>query len=275
MKNFRRYAEEIHQQLALQSPPLAVKMLESLEDIPEDAKRPKKDFGVCLAQCQAFAFAERYGMSITVLKEDMWCPEPVIGYGLEEPPGFFLEGRNRYPDGVESLEAGANWARDFPRFEVGKYIGIASAPLATAGFEPDLVLIYCNALELTRLLLGTAYQDGRDITSQLSGHSGCVYAVVPSMQTGECYVSVPCMGIRQYGGCQDDKMVFTVPIAKLEALIVGLKQPGTGDMPVKIRTRAEYTLEDNYAELARLMGMKKADGSKIVGKPMGERLPWE
>jgi len=275
MKDFRSYAEEIHKQLALQSPPLAVKMLEKVEDIPEGAKRPKKDFGVCLAQCQAFAFAERYGMSITALKEDMWCPEPVIGYGLEEPPRYFLEGRNRYPDGVETLEAGANWARGLPRFEVGKYVGIVSAPLATAGFEPDLVLIYCNALELTRLLLGIAYKDGKDITSRLSGHSGCVYAVVPSMQTGECYVSVPCMGIRQYGGCQDDKMVFTVPRGKLEALILGLKQPGTGDMPVKIRTRAEYTLEDSYAELARLMGMKKADGSEIVGKPIGERLPWE
>ena len=62
MKNFRGYAEEIHKQLALQSPPLAVKMLEKVEDIPEGAKRPKKDFGVCLAQCQAFAFAERYGI---------------------------------------------------------------------------------------------------------------------------------------------------------------------------------------------------------------------
>ena len=108
MKNFPRYAEEIQRQLALQGLSLAVKMLEKGEDIPEGAKRPKKDFGVCLAQCQAFAFAERYGMSIAMLKEDMWCPEQVLGYGLEEPPRYFLEGRNRYPDDVESLEAGAN-----------------------------------------------------------------------------------------------------------------------------------------------------------------------
>ena len=172
-------------------------MLEKVGDIPEGANRPKKDFGVCLAQCQAFAFAERYGMSIAMLKEDMWCPEQVLGYGLEEPPKYFLEGRNRYPDDVESLEAGANWARDFPRFEVGKYVGIVAAPLAIANFESDLILIYCNSVQLTRLLLGIAYKDGRDINSRLSGHAGCVYAVVPSMQTGECYVSVPCMGNRQ------------------------------------------------------------------------------
>lgn len=275
MKNFPRYAEEIQKQLALQGLSLAVKMLEKGEDIPEGAKRPKKDFGVCLAQCQAFAFAERYGMSIAMLKEDMWCPEQVLGYGLEEPPKYFLEGRNRYPDDVETLEAGANWARDFPRFEVGKYVGIVAAPLAIANFESDLILIYCNSVQLTRLLLGIAYKDGRDINSRLSGHAGCVYAVVPPMQTGECYVSVPCMGNRQYGGCQDDKMIFTVPREKLETLVLGLKQSGTGEIPVKIWTRAEYTLGDSYAELARLMGMKRADGSEIVGKPFGERLPWE
>lgn len=275
MENFRGYAEEIQKQLALQSPPIAVKMLETEQDVPEGAKRPKRDFGVCLAQCQAFAFAERNGMSIAMLKEDMWCPEPVIGYGLEEPPEYFIQGRNRYPDDVETLEAGANWARAFPRFETGKYVGIVSAPLAMAGFEPDLVMIYCNALKLTRLLLGIAYKDGRDITSRLSGHSGCVYAVVPPMETGECYVSAPCMGMRQYGGCQDDKMTFTVPRAKLETLTLGLQQPGTGGIPVKIWTPAEYTMGNSYAKLARLMGMKKADGSEIVGKPFGERVPWE
>lgn len=32
---------------------------------------------------------------------------------------------------------------------------------------------------------------------------------------------------------------------------------------------------DSDVELARPMGMKKADGSEIVGKPFGERVPWE
>jgi uncharacterized protein (DUF169 family) len=51
MKEFRSCAEEIQQQLSLQSLPFAMKLLEKGEDIPEGAKRPKKDFGVCLAQC--------------------------------------------------------------------------------------------------------------------------------------------------------------------------------------------------------------------------------
>ena len=70
-------------------------------------------------------------------------------------------------------------------------------------------------------------------------------------------------------------MGFTIPAARLEDLVFGLQQPATGELPAQIRMRAEYALTESYAELARLMGMKKADGSDIVGKPYGERLPWE
>jgi len=58
MNEFHSYAEEIQRQLALQSSPLAVKMLEKEEDTPEGAKRPKRDFKVCLSQCQVFAIVE-------------------------------------------------------------------------------------------------------------------------------------------------------------------------------------------------------------------------
>jgi uncharacterized protein (DUF169 family) len=267
------YAERINRQLQLTSFPFAVKLLEREEDIPEGAQRPKRDFGTCLSTCQGFSMSRRYGMSIAMLKEDMWCPEPVIGYGLAEPPKYFLNGYNRYPEGVETLEAGANWAREFPRFKVGKYVGIVSAPLMAANFKPDLVIIYCNSAQLLRLLLGIAYKDGRDVTSRFSGHAACVYAVVPAIQTGKCQVSVPCRGDRCRAGTQDDEMIFTIPRKKLEDLILGLEHEGTGKIPTRFSMIPEYRLSVSYAKLARLMGMKKADGTEIKG--FTESAPYE
>lgn len=271
--NFRKYSEQIARQIRPTSFPIAVKMLEKEEDIPEGAQRPKKDFGTCLTACQGFSMSRRYGMSIAMLKEDMWCPEPVIGYGLAEPPKYFLNGHNRYPDGVETLEAGANWAREFPRFKTGKYVGVLSAPLMTANFEPDLIMIYCNSAQLLRLLLGIAYRDGRDIVSRLSGHAACVYAVVPAIQTGKCQVSVPCRGDRAEAGAQDDEMIFTVPRKKLEDLMLGLEQNGSGTIPTQVKMLPEFKLSVSYAKLARLMGMKKADGAEIQG--FAEQAPYE
>ena len=97
MSVYNEYGKRIEEQIRPASRIIAVKMLESLDDIPSGAKRPIEDYGKCMATCQAFALTRKYGEIIVQLFEDMWCPEPVIGFGLAEPPEFFFEGRNRYP----------------------------------------------------------------------------------------------------------------------------------------------------------------------------------
>ena len=194
MTEYNEYGKVIEEEIRPNTYTMAVRMLRSRDEVPPEAIRPLERFGKCLSTCQAFALSRRFGETVAQLFEDMWCPEPVIGFGLAEPPKFFYEGRTRYPDGVASLEAGANWATEFPRLPVGDYAGIVSAPLTKAGFEPDVAVIYCDSAQLLRLLLAVAYEDGRDITTTLGGHSACVYAIVPSMLSNHCTASVPCRG---------------------------------------------------------------------------------
>ena len=271
MSIYNEYGKRIEEQIQPGSRIIAVKMLESLDDIPSGAKRPIKDYGKCMATCQALALTRKYGETIVQLFEDMWCPEPVIGFGLAEPPEFFFEGRNRYPGGVASLEAGANWARELPRLEPGRYLGLVSAPIRTASFEPDVAVIYCNSAQLLRLLLGIAYEDGRDITTVLGGHSACVYAIVPSILKNECQVAVPCRGDRGRAGAQDYEIIFSVPKEQLGRLAYGLEQAGTGSYPTGFSMEPEYKLSESYGEMARMMGMKKADGTEIEGYGKKER----
>jgi uncharacterized protein (DUF169 family) len=268
---YNEYSKRIEEQIRTVSHPIAVKMIEDEASIPREAKRPTSDYGVCLSTCQCFTLSRKYGETVAQLFEDMWCPEPVIGYGLAEPPQFFLEGRNRYPGGVASLEAGANWAKEFPRLETGKYIGILMAPMSAATFEPDVGVIYCNSAQLLRLLLGIAYQDGRDIPTVLGGHAACVYAVVPTLLQGRCHVAVPCRGDRGRAGAQDDEMIFSVPKAQIGRLADGLEQEGTGSYPTGFSMQGEYKLSESYAEMSRLMGMRRADGSEIKGHSKKDR----
>ena len=184
-------ATELETILRLQTYPIAVKMLKREQDVPKGAQRPLKDLGYHLSTCQMFAMSRRQGMSLAQLKEDMWCVEPVIGFGMGEPPDYFLEGHNRYPGSARTLEAGRTWARAFPRFEVGRYAGIASAPAKSASFEPDMVMVYCDPSQLTQLLITKNWMDGLDVESKLSGHAACVYAVVPTVQTGEWKITSP------------------------------------------------------------------------------------
>ena len=110
-------ARELEHLLKLQSLPLALKMLKSEDEIPEDAQRPVKDMGFHLNFCQALALSRRNGLTIAESMQDMWCFEPVVGLGFVKPPKRFLEGHNRYPASARTLEAGSNWARNMPRFE--------------------------------------------------------------------------------------------------------------------------------------------------------------
>ena len=251
------YAEEFEKKLRLKTLPIAVKLLEKEADIPEGAIRPKKDFGQHIAFCVALAMSRREGTTLAMLKEDMWCFDPVIGLGLAEPPEYFLEGHNRFPESVRTLAAGRNWSGAFPRLECGKYIGVMSAPLKTANFEPDLVIIYCDSAQLTQLLMAANCKDGWDITSRLSGASACVYATVPTMQSREYQVTTPCAGDSRHAMSQDDEMLFTAPIEKVADLIMGLRylEEHNNVLPRVLTVELEYKLPEKYEKIGKMLGM--------------------
>ena len=94
---YNDYCRRIERQIRPSSHPLAIKMLESVDDVPEGSKRPVRDYGKCMSTCQVFALSRKYGETVAQLFEDMWCPELVIGFGLAEPPAFFFRGPEPLP----------------------------------------------------------------------------------------------------------------------------------------------------------------------------------
>lgn len=253
---YRGYGDELERRLRLKTFPLALKLLENEGDVPDGAQRPLRDFGHHLSLCQAFQISRREGTVLAMLKEDNWCPEPVIGYGLGEPPKYFLEGHNRFPKDVETLEAGSHYAQQFPRLEVGRYVGVAFAPLKTSDFKPDFVMIYCDSVQLSMLLLAREYRDGYHLECSLSSHAACVYGVVPAAQSGECQVAIPCRGDHYRAMAGDDEIIFTIPKGKLEDLMAGLNYVNsTGSkLPKGYTLCPEYPLLESYEKIAKMMG---------------------
>jgi uncharacterized protein (DUF169 family) len=252
----QKYGEEITKRVCLRSFPLAVKLFKEEKDIPKEAIRPIRDWGYPVPLCQAYATARREGSLIVMSKEDiMWCFEPVVGYGFAEPPQYFLDGHNRVPEDVKNLEAGKNYASDFPRLQVGRYAFIAVCPLKTTCFEPDLVMIYCDSEQLSLLLLAREYKEGHDLKVSLSSHAACVYSVVPLMQTGECRVAIPCRGDRYEAMAQHDELIFTIPKDKLEDLIEGLRFVETtgSKLPKNYKMMHHPDLKESYRKILEMI----------------------
>lgn len=259
LKVYHDASDELERRLRLKSFPIALKLLTKKSDIPKEAKRPLKDMGYHLAVCQGYQLSRRDGITVAMLKEDHWCFEPVVGYGLGEPPTYFMQGYNRYPHDVENLEAGHHYAEEFPKLPVGKYIGAVSAPLRATTFEPDLIIIYCDSTQLSLLLLAREYKDGYNLKCGLSSHAACVYSVVPPMLNNDFQISIPCRGDHYRAMAGDEELIFTAPRGKLEMLLSGLKyvEKDGSKLPRAYSILPQYPLRESYAKIGKMMGFIK------------------
>ena len=193
--------------------------------------------------------SRREKKAVAMLKEDQWCYLPVIAFGLAEPPDFFLGGNTFVNFSVADSKTAADLASALPRLEPGKYVGVVSAPLSTASFDPDMVVIYCNTNQLRCLLSAVKYKDGYTVKSTLDPSGACFQATVPVMLTGECQVTVPCGGDRAHALAQDDEMIFSLPKDSLEDLMLGLRhfdEVGRGYTSYAPDMRPQYPLSDLY-----------------------------
>ena len=200
------FGEELETGLVLRTSPIAVKMLEKESDIPKGAFRPVRDGGYHIAQCQAFGMSRREGKTVAMLKEDNWCPTALIAYGIvEKPDSFFGE--------------------SFMTFETGKYIGIVTAPLKSASFTPDVVMIYMNPAQLRGAIMPLTFGSKEKITTELVLPS-CGHAVVDPIKTGNYTLVLPDPGEYQRGLTTEDEMILSIPKQKIQSFMASLKRGG-------------------------------------------------
>jgi uncharacterized protein (DUF169 family) len=195
LEDYNGYGKDLEWILKLKTSPLAVKMLEKEEDIPEGSVRPKRDRGYHLAQCQAFGLSRRDKDTIAMLKEDNWCPGPLMTYGLVE------------------MKDEPGRRRNFESFEYGKYIGIVTAPLLKTNFVPDLVLVYSNTAQLRSMLLSLSPED-QAVTDTAMFSWSCYNSIVKPMLTGKYFIVMPDQGEYERALGTDDEMMFSIPAAR-------------------------------------------------------------
>jgi uncharacterized protein (DUF169 family) len=208
LSDFNKYGDELETSLVLKTSPIAVKMLEREADIPKEAFRPKRDGGYHIAQCQAFGMSRREGKSVAMLKEDHWCPTALMAYGMVEKPA--------------SMGA---WVESFMSFEVGKYVGVLTAPLKSATFAPDVILVYLNPAQLRGVLLPIMFGGQSQVSTHLVLPS-CGHAVVDPIKTGDYCVVLPDPGEYQRALAAEDEMILAIPQQKMEGLMASLKRGG-------------------------------------------------
>lgn len=264
ISEYNRFGEELEGQLLLRYSPIAIKLLESEEDIPEGAIRPKQDMGQHLALCQAYGMVRRQRKSIAMFKEDHWCVWPLIGFGLVE----FKENTDYYDKAVTAnfvenpMKAKEFFKNHYPILEYGKYAGFVMAPLATANFEPDLVLIYCKPAQLRSILMAAKYKSGEIINSDFDAVDSCVHSTIPVIKNGKYHITVPDPGEYERGLTDEDEMIFSAPGSKLEELVEGLgilSKIGFGYKNLAMEMKTDFPRPQFYDDLFKMWGLDQGE----------------
>ena len=197
--------------VGLRYPAVALKMIRDEAELPEGTVRPVKDLGKHIALCQAFAFARRQGKLIYMEKEDHWCWNPIITYGMIDNATAkkgFRELAYRFGGNTDASDA---YVDSFPSLPAGEYKGILVAPLDKADFQPDVTLVYCKNDQLRVFLMAIESQTHRMLDSSFNSVDSCVYCVVPSMQTGNYRITLPDPGEYERALTPEDDIILTVP----------------------------------------------------------------
>jgi len=207
----------------LRYPAVAIKFIEDESQVPENAFRPFRDKGKHIAICQAYAMARRQGKVIYMTKEDQWCWNPLVTYGMVKfergNPDFDLISSFM---GIKDKEKADDFVEKFPKLPYGKYCGTLCAPLDKADFEPDIMLIYCTNAQLRFMLMGVMNQTGEMLDSSFTPLDSCVYSVIPPFHEGNYRITLPDPGEYERALVGEDEIIFTVPYQRMDEFYAGL-----------------------------------------------------
>jgi len=209
--------------------PIAVKLVESVDEFPEKTRRPSRDMGFKTNLCVGMTMARKYGWTVGMTADDNACLIAAYTFGWSEPES---ETRKALTDFMIVMKYAANEnaakttmeAVEQVKLSKGKYGGVIFSPLERTKIDPDLVMIFCNPAQLMRLVHGATQETGVIVQSVFSGRGGtCSEGLLQTFKTGVPKVVLPGNGDRVWAMVQDGEMAFTIPADWLDPGIRGLE----------------------------------------------------
>jgi len=255
MMDLAKIDEVISTYVKPQTDLIAVKMLGSGDDLPENVKHPLRDFGATFSLCQALALCRKEGLSLVLDKESQSCPIALVGLGFVKAEAY-LSGKYVLAPINQSVAARKKIAEALPRFPYGQFSSIVLSPVPKAGFNPDAILFYGNSAQVMRMIQAAVFATGESLTSKSSGSGGCLFPIVSAILEGKCKFAVPGNGERRLGLIADSELAFSMPKNRFEEVIEGLKLSHEGKQTYPISPgylKLEYQMPPSYVELRELL----------------------
>ncbi len=226
LDRYRKYGERIEALIRPATFPLAVKLIQSEDEIRPEYKRPSRDMGLQNFVCQNFKMARAYGWTIAVTEADINCKLARSVYGWDMPPAEAKEWAEAFSVGLYAKDsATANTFEQHLYSLDTEFTGLIISPLSWTKVVPDTVLIYCLPAQAMRFVQGYLFMEGGVLEFSAAGKVGsCHEGVTKTIKTNKPQYVTLGNGDRVWGGVQDYEVMFSCPGERLDCLMEGLEK---------------------------------------------------
>ncbi len=220
MLNYPEMAEELTRILHLDLPPIGVKFLKDGE--AEEFQNYNSD--VRYTYCQ-FLMRAHEGEKLMATANNVSCANGASALGFlpvaeKLKTGEFLEKLGSF-----EKEAGRIVMDNMPRFEFKRYAAIIISALATADFEPDVIIVQSKPEHIMWLALSDLYDKGERLLFSTAVSNGtCVDITVIPHLTQKLNITLGCYGCRNATDIPDDHLLAGFPGKQLDNILTSLRK---------------------------------------------------
>jgi len=225
LEKFCEYGKIFEQYLRPLTFPIGIKLIKSEDELPENCKRPTLDLKLQNFMCRNFKMVRTYGWTMAVTEKDCVCRIARVVYGWDPITEEGIKLANQFSVGLYSkdVEASEKWLKGLYVTKEPIY-ALVMSPLTRTKIIPDIVQIYCNPAQATRLIQAYLYVVGGKMEFSASGRGGsCHEGVIKTIQTDQPQFILLGNGDRVWGGAEDYEVMFSIPKNKIETIIEGLE----------------------------------------------------
>ncbi|MGF7117658.1 DUF169 domain-containing protein [Methanobacterium oryzae] len=218
--NYGEMVKELNELLGLKGSPVAVKLVENADEIPDGYKKMDEK----KRHCEFVQDARLKGNKGYATSEEHLCKGGAGVMGIETLPESVATGSMYYKLGnFETAEGALETVNAIPKARKNNYASIY-APLESAEFDPDVVVLILTPKQALKVSQSLLRKKGGRISSDYSGiQSLCADAVAAVKERGIPNMTLGCNGSRKFAQIADEEVIIGLPPENLEDIVEALK----------------------------------------------------
>lgn len=218
--NYGVMVKELNELLGLKGSPVAVKLVENADEIPDGYKKMDEK----KRHCEFVQDARLKGNKGYATSEEHLCKGGAGVMGIETLPESVATGSMYYKLGnFETAESALETVNAIPKARENNYASIY-APLESAEFDPDVVVLILTPKQALKVSQSLLRKKGGRISSDYSGiQSLCADAVTAVKERGIPNMTLGCNGSRKFAQIADEEVIIGLPPENLEDIVEALK----------------------------------------------------